>query len=399
MEKLYYIDQYIKEFTAEIENVVERNGEYHVVLDKTAFFPGGGGQPCDIGFIENCEVINVYEENGNVVHVLNKKPIKIHKVKCKIDWERRFDYMQQHLAQHTLSGCFFKLFNQNTAGIHLGKEISTIDIVGELTEGKIREAEQFANKMINENLKVEFLLPEKRELKKLGLRRDLPKTNEKIRVVKIEDLDINACCGVHPSRTIELQCIKFLRFEKHKGNTRIEYLAGNRAIIDYLKKDEFSRSICNFLSCNDKEAINSIKKLNEEVKELNSKNRSLTLEISDYKGKELIENSPKIGNISVIKEIYDNEDVKYISKIATKLSECDNVIALFAVKNGERANLIYSCSKGVNISMNDLLKDSISLIDGRGGGNSILAQGGGKNNNNLESVLDYAFMKIKENLK
>ncbi|MDU1855699.1 MAG: alanyl-tRNA editing protein, partial [Clostridium baratii] len=169
MEKLYYIDQYIKEFTAEIEGIIEKDNKFHILLDKTAFFPGGGGQPCDLGVIDDHEVLDVYEEEGNVYHVLSKKPIKIHKVKCRIDWKRRFDYMQQHLAQHTLSGCFFKLFNHNTAGIHLGKDISTIDIVGELTEEQIREAEIYANDMIGEGLKVEFLFPEKRELKKMGL--------------------------------------------------------------------------------------------------------------------------------------------------------------------------------------------------------------------------------------
>lgn len=396
MEKLYYIDQYIKEFTAEIEEIIEKDNKFHIVLDKTAFFPGGGGQPCDLGTIDENEVLEVYEEEGTVYHIVSKKPIKIHKVKCKIDWKRRFDYMQQHLAQHTLSGCFFKLFNHNTAGIHLGKDISTIDIVGELTEEQIREAEVYANDMIGEGLKVEFLFPEKRELKKMGLRRDLPKTNEKIRVVKIENLDINACCGIHPGNIIELQCIKLKRIEKHKGNTRIEFLAGRRAINDYFVKDDFSKKICNFLSCNENEAVNSIKNLNDEVKNLINKNKSLSVEISEYKGKELIDNAEKINNISIIKEIYEDEDVKYVSKLSSKLTEKDNVISLMAVKNNERANLIFAASKNIkNIDMNILLKDAITLIDGRGGGSKFLAQGGGKNNNNLDSVLDYATMKIK----
>lgn len=400
MEKLYYIDQYIKEFTAEIEEIIEKDNKFHVVLDKTAFFPGGGGQPCDLGFIEEHEVLETYEDEGNIYHVVSKKPIKIHKVKCKIDWNRRFDYMQQHLAQHTLSGCFFKLFNHNTAGIHLGKEVSTIDIVGEVTENQIREAELYANKMINENLKVEFLFPEKRELKKMGLRRALPKTNEKIRVVKIEDLDINACCGVHPSRTIELQVIKLGRFEKHKGNTRIEFLAGNRAVNDYFKKDSFTKNICNFLSCNEEEAINSISNLNNQLKDANNKNKALALEVSEYKSKELIANSYKVNDISIIKEIYENEDVKYISKIANRLTEMDKVIALIAIKNDDRVNLIFASSKNIkNVDMNNLLKDSISLIDGRGGGNKFLAQGGGKNNSNLDYLLDYAFKKVKDSIQ
>lgn len=400
MEKLYYIDQYIKEFTTEIEEIVEKDNKFHIVLDKTAFFPGGGGQPCDLGFIGEHEVLETYEENEKIYHIVSKKPIKIHKVKCKIDWNRRFDYMQQHLAQHTLSGSFFKLFNHNTAGIHLGKEVSTIDIVGEVTEEQIREAEIYANKMVNENLKVNFSFPEKRELKKMGLRRALPKTNEKIRVVEIEDLDINACCGVHPSRTIELQVIKLGRVEKHKGNTRIEFLAGNRAVNDYFKKDDFTKEICNFLSCNEEEAINSINNLNNELKDANNKNKALLLEVSEYKSKEIIENACKVNDISIVKEVYENEDVKYVNKLANRLTEMDKVIALMAIKNGDKANLIFAASKNIkNIDMDSLLKDSISLINGRGGGSKFLAQGGGKNNNNLDSLLDYAFKKVQNSIK
>ena len=104
MEKLYYIDQYIKEFTAEIVEVLEVNNQFHVLLDKTAFFPGGGGQFCDLGKIDVHPVIDVYEKENKVYHVLEKKPIKIHKVKCEIDWSRREDGMHQHFAQHVLSG-------------------------------------------------------------------------------------------------------------------------------------------------------------------------------------------------------------------------------------------------------------------------------------------------------
>ena len=119
MKKLYYENPYTKEFKTEIVDVKEKDNRFHVVLEETAFFPGGGGQFGDKGFIENEEVIDVYEENGVVYHVLNKKPIKIHKVFCKLDWNYRLDGMQQHLAQHVLSGSFFSLFNKNTFGFHL----------------------------------------------------------------------------------------------------------------------------------------------------------------------------------------------------------------------------------------------------------------------------------------
>lgn len=395
MKKLYYEDQYLKEFTAEIIGVIEKNNLYYVSLDKTAFFPGGGGQHCDLGYIDNHKVIDIVEENGEIYHVTQTKPIKIHRVNCKIDWDRRLDGMQQHLGQHVLSGCFFKLFNANTVSIHLGNEISTVDIQGYLDEESIRKAERMANEIIYQNIGVNFLTPSKKELKKLNLRRDLPNTNEQIRVVKIGDLDINACCGVHPSRTLDLQAIKIKRWEKHKGATRIEYLAGKRAIEDYFKKDDFRNQICKFLNCGEQDAINSVNKLSNELKACKDENRQIKIEISDYQIKDMIMSAENLGDISVITKIYESGDLKHISKIAEKIVLNDNMIVLLAVKNEEKANLIFAASKNINsISMNDLLKDAITLIDGRGGGSKFLAQGGGKNSSNLQGVIDYALRKV-----
>ena len=109
MEKIYYNNQYIKEFTAEVIESKECDGTYHIQLDKTAFFPGGGGQHCDLGEIENIKVLDVYEEKGKIYHVLEKKLSKIHRVKGKIDWARREDGMHQHFGQHLLSGIFFQI--------------------------------------------------------------------------------------------------------------------------------------------------------------------------------------------------------------------------------------------------------------------------------------------------
>ena len=315
MEKLYYEDQYLKEFIAEITEIVDKDNLYYVKLDKTAFFPGGGGQHCDLGYIDNHKVINVMEENGQIYHVTETKPIKIHRVNCKIDWDRRLDGMQQHLGQHVLSGCFFTLFNANTVSVHVGKEISTVDIQGYLDEETIRKAEKMANEIIQENIKVEFLTPSKKELKKIKIRRDLPNTDEQIRIVKIGDLDINACCGVHPSRTLDIQAIKIKRWEKHKGATRIEYLAGKRAINDYFKKDEFRNRICRFLNCGEDDAINSINKLSNDLKNLLDENRQIKSEIGEYQIKDMIKEAKSIGDVCVVTKIYDGGDIKYISKI------------------------------------------------------------------------------------
>lgn len=400
MEKIYYNDQYVKAFTAEVISTKESNGTYHIELDKTAFFPGGGGQHCDLGKIENIDVIDVYEENGVIYHVLNKKLLKIHKVKCEIDWQRREDGMHQHFGQHLLSGSFFTVLNTNTVSVHFGKEISTVDIVGNLSEEQIREVEGFANEAIGRNLKVELFAPTKKELKGLKLRRDLPNTDEEIRVVKIEDLDVTACCGVHPASTLDLRMIKIKRWEKNKGNTRIEFLAGKRAIDDSMKKDKFASEICRYLNSNEEEAINGIKNFNLKLKEALEEKKSLEETVTDYERKEIVENAEKVNGTAIVKKVYDNENVKYVSKLATKLVEGNKAIVLFAVKNEDKVNLVFASSKDIKeANMGVLLKDSISLIDGKGGGSQNLAQGAGKNNNNLDGAMDYAFNKIKEGLK
>lgn len=399
MEKLYYKDQYLKNFTAEIIEIKEIGDKFHILLDKTAFFPGGGGQFCDLGNIGEHKVIDVYEENGKIYHVLNKKPIKIHKVKCDIDWDRREDGMHQHFGQHVLSGCFYKTFNANTVGFHLGKDISTVDINGYLTEEEIREVEVIANEIIREHIEVETLTPSKKDLKKIWIRRDLPNTDEEIRIVKIGDLDTNACCGVHPKSTADLRMIKIRRWEKSRKATRIEFLAGKRAVDEVLKRDVYLTKICRFLKCSEEESLNGISNLNEKLEESLKQKRKLEEVVANYEVKEMIEKSKKVGNISIIKKIYEDEDLKLINKIATKISENDNTISLMALKSSDKVNLVFASSANLkDISMNTILKDSITLLDGRGGGSNHLAQGGGKNNGNIDSAIDYAIMKIEKML-
>ena len=395
-EKIYYENQYIKEFEAEIIEIRETENKVYVVLDKTAFFPGGGGQSCDEGYIDGIKVIKVIEEDV-ILHEVEKDIQKLGKVKCRIDWDVRLDGMQQHLGQHVLSGCFFSLFNINTCGIHLGESISTVDLIGEVSKEQILEAEKEANKVIAKNLKVNFVITDRQKAKKMGLRRELQSSDKTIRVVEIENLDINACCGVHPSQTLELQMIKIKGFEKHKGNTRIYFLAGKRAINDYLERDSVLENICNMLSSNDKEVINSLKNLENELKQLRDENNKIRAEIGAYEIKALEDKSEKINNKNVICNIYNAENMKYLTKIANTLTQKESVIVLFASKEKDRCNLLFSASKDIkNIKINALLKDALTLIDGKGGGSPYFAQGSGKNVLNLQNAIEYVKRRIEE---
>ena len=398
MEKLFYIDSYIKNFTAEIEEVKEVDDKFHVLLNKTAFFPGGGGQYCDLGTIDNINVLDVYEENDKIYHVLEKKPNRIHKVKCEIDWDRREYGMQHHFGQHIISACFNNEYKAKTVGFHLGKDFSTVDIEGFFKEEDILKIEKMCNEIIKENITVEFLNITKKEAKKLKIKEDLSKLGDNIRIVKIDDIDMNLCCGVHMKNTLDLRVIKIKKFEKYKKATRIEFLCGTKAIEEMLKRENYLNKICKLLSSNEEDAYKSIERLNNKLNEVNKENRRLEEIISNYEVKEMIESAEKINNMNVIVKVYENKTMNYMNKIANKIIEKENNIGLFALKNDDKLNLLFACSKNLEkMDMNILLKDSIKLIDGKGGGSKVLAQGGGKNNSNLDSLFDYVKIKIKSN--
>ena len=398
MEKLFYIDSYIKNFTAEIEEVKEVDDKFHVLLNKTAFFPGGGGQYCDLGIIDNINVLDVYEENDKIYHVLEKKPNRIHKVKCEIDWDRREYGMQHHFGQHIISACFNNEYKAKTVGFHLGKDFSTVDIEGFFKEEDILKIEKMCNEIIRENITVEFLNITKKEAKKLKIKEDLSKLGDNIRVVKIDDIDMNLCCGVHMKNTLDLRVIKIKKFEKYKKATRIEFLCGTKAIEEMLKRENYLNKICKLLSSNEEDAYKSIENLNNKLNEVNKENRRLEEIINNYEVKEMIESAEKINNMNVIVKVYENKTMNYMNKIANKIIEKENNIGLFALKKDDRLNLLFACSKNLEkMDMNILLKDSIKLIDGKGGGSKVLAQGGGKNNSNLDSLFDYVKIKIKSN--
>lgn len=399
MKNLYYEDQYQRSFTAEVIDVIQKENTYHVELDKTYFYPEGGGQPSDTGYINGAAVTCVYEENEKIYHVVAVNPLKIHRVKCSIDFDKRFDYMQQHLGQHILSAAISDLFNATTIGFHLGTDSTTIDIDKVIGNSEIKIAEKKANKIVLDNIKVEVLYPTNSELKKLSLKKIPVKAGEKVRIVKIGDIDIIPCCGIHPSSTIEVQLIKVTKFEKYKTGIRIEFICGQRAVSDYALKHEAMEKMSKLFSCNNATVLPVVERLSGELNKALTEKRALKSEVAQYEVQNMLEAAPKIEDIRILKCIYDNGDLKYANILATKLVSSPKVIVLFGVKSQDKANLLFMCSKDLNIiSMSSILKDAITLIDGKGGGSAFSAQGGGKNNNNLDSALDYAWSKIHDDI-
>ena len=399
MEKLYYENPYEKDFTANIMDVVEEDDKFHILLDKTYFYPEGGGQPSDTGSIESNAITYVYEKEGNIYHVMERKPSKFKKVKCSIDWERRYDHMQQHLGQHILSAALVELFNANTIGFHLGKEYSTIDIDKVIGDEDFEKVENMINEIVLSNTAVEVLYPTDKELKKLPLRKQPPKTDKQIRLVKVGDFDINACCGTHPRSTIEVQIVKITKWEKYKTGMRIEFLCGKRAVEDYALKQLRVKEISKLLAVSEHDIVPEIQRILKDIRDVSTSVRALKDEVAGYMVEKMVHTAETINDVKIIKEIYTNVDLKYMNNIASKLTAYPNVVALFGIEADDKAHLVFTRSKDLKIiSMNALLKDAISLIDGNGGGSDFSAQGGGKNNNNLKSSLDYAYSKVKASI-
>ncbi|WP_041720960.1 alanyl-tRNA editing protein [Alkaliphilus metalliredigens] len=399
MQKKYYENLYEKEFTTSIINTVEKEGQYHVVLDETYFYPEGGGQPSDTGTIDSIPVIFVYEDETQetIYHVLEKKPNKLKRVTCSIDWNRRYDHMQQHLGQHLLSASIFELFNGVTVGFHLSEHYCTIDIDKAMNETGILEAEKAVNQSILDSRKVQGLFPTYTELKKLPLRKMPPQTTGQIRIVQIEGIDATPCCGTHPHSTLEVQLMKITKWEKYKGGTRIEFLCGSRAIRDYAFKHETIKKTAQFLSCNENTLLERTNQLLEELRQSNADRRSLQAQVTDYEVKDIFTSAESVGDNKIIKSIFNNAEMKQINSLASKLVSFPRVIVLFGIKSEDKAQLLFMRSEELTtISMKTLLRDAITLVDGKGGGSDLSAQGGGKNKGNLDSAIEYAYRQVKQ---
>lgn len=369
MEKLFYKDPYIKKFSANIIETEIIDDNINVVLDKTAFFPGGGGQFADLGFIDDIEVLDVFTKDNKIYHTLKSISKKTF-VYCEIDWKRRFDGMVQHLAQHVLSGCFYKVLGKNTNGFHLGRDFSTVDIVGDVSQEELLRIEKVANSAIKHNLNVDVYTPSKDNLNNLNLRRDLPITEDDISIVEIENLDINACCGVHPKSTLELRMIKFRKSEKNRGSTRIEYLAGDRAVNYLLDRDNYLNDVCKTLKCTDKEATNFINNINLKLNENKDKINSLENEIMENEIKLLTKSFEIIDEKKVIKKEFIEKDISYIKKLAQKITTEDNFLCFFKLGN----IFIVSSSTNLDFDSNLYIKSILKITSGKGGGNKYLAQ-------------------------
>lgn len=273
-EQLYYQDSYIKDFEAVVLSCIPNGNHFEAVLDRTAFFPEGGGQCADTGVlhIENrkIKVFDVQERNGEIIHFIDEEILPGQTVIGEVEFQERFSKMQQHTGEHIISGIVHRRFGYENVGFHLGKEEVTMDYDGPLTGEELRSIEYEANQVVAENREIKAYFPSTEELEKIPYR-SKKELQGKIRIVEIQDCDICACCAPHVQTTGNVGLIKITNAIRYKGGMRLWITCGMRALEDYNQKEASVVQISNMLSAKQQEVTDAVKRLTEEIQQLKEK--------------------------------------------------------------------------------------------------------------------------------
>lgn len=292
-EKLFYKDSHMSTFSAVVKSCEKTKKGYEAVLDRTAFFPEGGGQSADTGWINGIEVTDARERDGEVYHLMKEPLIPGEEVEGKIRDKERFSKMQQHTGEHIISGLVHKMYGYNNVGFHLGTEDVTMDFDGVLNKEQIREIEYLANEAVAKNLDVEITYPSKEELKDLEYRSKI-EIEGQVRIVTIPGYDVCACCAPHMDTTGQIGLIKLTGLQNYKGGVRISMLCGFRALADYNVKEDNTRAIGAELSAKEEKLVEAVIRQKEEVTALKLENASLWRQILHYKARTMPDNEPHI---------------------------------------------------------------------------------------------------------
>jgi alanyl-tRNA synthetase len=387
-EKLFNDNPYLIEFEAEVLDIVPYGDKFGVVLNRTAFYPEGGGQPYDTGQLNDVDVLEVMEKDGELLHITDR-PLEAKSVKGMINWTRRFDHMQQHTGQHILSACFEKLMNGRTDSFHLGRDIVSIEInVDTFSENDAANIENMANSIIYSNLPVTAQIVEPEELKKLPLRKQ-PKVTENIRIVEVQGTDFSPCAGTHVRATGEVGMIKIKHWEKCKGGIRFTFVCGYRALKDYALLNSISKDLGEKLSARDFELSAAVAKLIADYKNVQKQLSAATQELLMQEAEKLLEETSPVGGVKIISRLMDGKGMNDAKMLGQHLTQVPGTVALLVCSN-ETAQVLFTRSEDVELDMNSLLRAVAPIIEGKGGGNSRTAQGGGSKMDALEQFLKAA---------
>ena len=396
-ERLYFDDPYRTDFEATVVRRVEVDGKPGLILNQTCFYPTAGGQGCDHGLLNEIPVIEVLERDGEILHLLGGA-INAREVRGRIDWKRRFDFMQQHSGQHVLSQSLFHVLGANTVSAHLGEETSTIEIARkDLSQEEVKAAEEFANKIVFENRAIKTYFVSADEVKRIPLRK-IPPQKERLRIVEVEAFDHIACGGTHCRQTGEIGLIKVGRWEHIRKNVRLQFLCGGRALLDYGWKSDVVEELADRYSARGSDVLALVTKQAEENKELGRNLRSLSERAMEFEARELLSKAMRCGEIKLMQAVFDHRPFEELKSLAGRIVDAEPAVVLFG-NRGQKGQLVFSCSEGLPYRMDELMSDACLRLDGRGGGSPQLAFGGGRLAENVEEAIQQVSERIQKSLE
>lgn len=364
-DKLFYQDGYQQEFTARVISCEEMKKGYAIVLDQTAFFPEGGGQYGDLGFLDSVRVIDT-QEKGDLVYHYTKEALEPGKeVTGRLDWQVRFDRMQQHSGEHIISGIVHRRFGYDNVGFHLADDYCTMDFNGPITTEALKEIEEEANRIVFANLNINILYPSKEELKNLEYRSKI-EIEGQVRIVEIPGVDICACCAPHTATTGEIGLIKLVRMDNYKGGERIYMLSGMRALKDYQIKEGSVKSISASLCVKEDEVAGAVEKLKEEQGALKNKIAALKQKLLAYRVEGISVDDPV--TLLFDPELTGNEPREFMNLLLDKGAE---ICGIFAGDDEKGYRYVIGSRKEDVRPYGEKLKS----LGGRGGGKPEMIQG------------------------
>ena len=388
-ERLYYSDSHLVEFEARVVDVTDRvSGWTAVVLDRTAFYPTGGGQPSDTGTLNSSRVVECIDDGDNgVLHVVQgAAPARDATVRGRVDWSRRLDHIQQHTGQHILSQALVKLFNAPTKSFRVMDASCEIDVeLNNPTTEVIERAVELANNVIWEDRSIAVLNVTPEQAAELPLRKESAREGE-LRLIEIEGFDLTPCGGTHAVRTGEVGMIAVRSWLRAKGMTRIEFVAGTRALADYRKANKTAREIATLFSTGRDDAPQLAAQMVEENKELHRRIRVLEEDAAGVEAERLLATAQN----GVVTRVFNGRDAESLKKLAHALIATPGTIALLGSRDKDAARLVFARSTDAPGDMSSLMREACAMLDGRGGGKPELAQGGGKNVDKLFDAITHA---------
>jgi len=375
-ERLYYRDSSLLRFSATVVESGTLDGRAFVVLDRTAFYSTSGGQPFDRGRLGNCDVIEVLdrEDDGAVLHFVND-PIPLDAtVDGEVDADRRIDHMQQHTGQHVLSAAFIRTVNVPTVSFHLGADVSTIDLSGDLDAAAISKAEDEANRVVfaDREVIVRFVTPD--EARTLPLRKEPLRTGI-LRLVDIPDVDLSACGGTHVSRTGAIGSIVVSAWERHKGGTRVSFVCGGRTVRAFRQLREVSVASARSLSVQPAELPEAIARLQVEARDQRLQARTLSEQLAAFESAALRESAMDLGGRKIVARVLDKDQTAL--KVLAQAIAANGGPAAFLLSAARPTALVITRGADSAVDAGAILRSIVARFGGKGGGRPELAQGGG----------------------